>query len=43
MFNRCIHCGDKCPDFSDVCDSCAYIDELDQDWLEFPVDENDVD
>ena len=24
--NRCKYCEDICPDFSDVCDTCAYIE-----------------
>ena len=26
MINRCIKCGGICPDFSDLCDCCAYIE-----------------
>lgn len=25
--NRCRECGCICPDFSDVCDCCAFIEE----------------
>jgi len=25
--NRCKECGCICPDFSDVCDCCAFIEE----------------
>lgn len=27
--NRCKYCDSICPDFSDVCDTCAYIEEED--------------
>ncbi len=27
MFNRCVDCGAPCPDFSDLCDCCACIEE----------------
>ena len=27
MINRCVKCGDICPDFSELCDCCAYIVE----------------
>ena len=27
MINRCDVCGEICPDFSKKCDTCAYIDE----------------
>lgn len=30
MFNRCVACGAPCPDFSDLCDCCAFIEEEDK-------------
>lgn len=27
MISRCKYCGDICPDFSEICDTCAYIEE----------------
>ena len=27
MFNRCKWCDTKCPDFSDICDGCARIEQ----------------
>ena len=30
MINRCVECGSICPDFSDLCDCCAFIDEEDK-------------
>jgi hypothetical protein len=29
MINRCRYCGDICPDFSTVCDSCCFIESED--------------
>lgn len=26
MINRCIYCGEICPDFSDMCDTCAELE-----------------
>jgi hypothetical protein len=26
VFNRCIYCDSKCPDFSDMCDTCRRIE-----------------
>jgi len=28
--NRCKYCNSICPDFSDVCDTCCYIEEEDR-------------
>ena len=30
MINRCKECNDICPDFSELCDTCAYIEEQDK-------------
>jgi len=30
MINRCKYCNDICPDFSEICDTCAYIDAVDK-------------
>jgi len=27
MINRCKYCDDIAPDFSDMCDSCAFIEQ----------------
>ena len=27
MFKRCKFCNDKCPDYSDVCNTCATIED----------------
>lgn len=27
MINRCKKCDCPCPDFSDLCDTCAFIEE----------------
>jgi hypothetical protein len=39
--NRCKYCESICPDFSDVCDTCAFIEE--QDRLEAEELEDDED
>lgn len=30
MINRCVECGGICPDFSELCDCCAFIEEEDK-------------
>lgn len=30
MINRCKYCNDICPDFSEICDTCAYIEAQDK-------------
>lgn len=30
MINRCVECGVVCPDFSELCDCCAFIEEEDK-------------
>ena len=37
--NRCKYCGDVCPDFSDLCDCCYFIEI--QDNPEFVSNELD--
>jgi len=35
MINRCKYCSDICPDFSDICDTCAHIEsECKDDFLQ---------
>jgi len=34
MINRCKECGDICPDFSELCDCCAFIKEEDYKFIE---------
>jgi len=38
--NRCKQCGAVCPDFSELCDTCAFIQEEDGEYL---WDEDDLD
>lgn len=37
---RCRECGCICPDFSDVCDTCAFIEEEDRLYNEELEDED---
>lgn len=37
--NRCKECGCICPDFSDVCDCCAFIEE--EERIQAELDEED--
>ena len=40
MFNRCRVCGEKCPDFSDLCDTCCFIElSIELDELDYEEDE----
>ena len=27
MINRCKYCGSICPDYTDVCDACNFIEQ----------------
>lgn len=38
MFNRCKECGEKCPDYSDMCNTCKYI-QCSEEILEEDEDE----
>lgn len=43
MFNRCKICNEKCPDYSDLCNTCAFIEcSIAQDEL-LEDDEEDED
>ena len=37
MINRCKECGNICPDFSEVCDCCKFIEE--EEYTDEEVDE----
>jgi len=45
--NRCKFCFCVCPDFSDICDSCNYIEqetkEEDRDFEDFDLDDYEED
>lgn len=41
MINRCKYCGDIAPDFSDMCDTCAYIEFGDDDNYIYEPGEDD--
>jgi hypothetical protein len=42
MFNRCKICNEKCPDFSDLCDTCAYIEcSIEQDLEDYEENEDE--
>lgn len=38
--NRCKECGAICPDFSELCDCCAFIEE--EDKIQAELDEEDM-
>lgn len=40
MINRCKECGAICPDFSEVCDCCWYIEE--EEYNDGVEDENSI-
>jgi len=39
--NRCKYCNAICPDFSDICDCCAFIEE--EQRLEDELEEDEED